>query len=158
LAGTLQEFKVVIRHADKRPVVDVHPRTPTRWTDGYRNISRLDKDKIQIENNSLKVRVPRDGWYMVNLLVGATDRSIGPCEVWADENKKRQMPRVAKGDSDTWTVVARAVNEMITLHFRGDLHVTTLGVTPLLYDNEDYLFRRGWWLSSQRHPEDKLPD
>jgi hypothetical protein len=47
---------------------------------------------------------------------------------------------------------------MITLHFRGDLHVTTLGVTPLLYDNEDYLFRRGWWLSSQRHPEDKLPD
>jgi len=157
-AGTLQEFKVVIRPADKRPVIDVHPRTPTRWTDGYRNILRLDKDKIRIEDNSLQVRVPRDGWYLVNLLAGAPDRAIGPCEVWADATKKRQMPRVTAGDSDTWTLVARAVNEMITLRFRGDFHVTALAATPMLYENEDYLFRRGWWLSTQRHPDDKLPD
>ncbi|MBM3861093.1 MAG: hypothetical protein FJ395_15800 [Verrucomicrobia bacterium] len=158
MAGTLQEFKVVIRRADKRPVSDVHPRVANRWTDGYRNIFRLDKDKIHIERDTLQFRVPRDGWYMVNMLVGATDRPIGPCEVWADETKKRQMPRVAPGERDTWTLVARAVNETITLRLRGDFHLTAVGVTPMLYENEDYLFRRGWWLSSQRHPGDTLPE
>ena len=92
------------------------------------------------------------------MLVGATDRPIGPCEVWADETKKRQMPRVAPGERDTWTLVARAVNETITLRLRGDFHLTAVGVTPMLYENEDYLFRRGWWLSSQRHPGDTLPE
>jgi len=163
LAGTLQEFKFVIRRADPCPVVDVHPRTPTRWTDGYRNMLRLKADAIHIERDSkgdatFQLRVPRDGHYMVNLLAGAPDRAIGPCELWTDENKKRRLPRVAAGNQDTWTVVARAVNGRITLHLRGDFHLAAAGVAPMLYDNEDYLFRRGWWLSTQRHPDDTLPD
>ncbi len=163
LAGTLQEFKLVIRRADPRPVNEVHPRAATRWTDGYRNALRLKADAIHIERDpqgdaTIQLRVPRDGYYLVNLLAGAPDRAIGPCELWAGENRKRDMPRVAAGDFDTWTVVAHAVNNRITLRFRGDFLLSAVGVAAMLYDNEDYLFNRGWWLSPQRHPDDTLPD
>ena len=65
LAGTLQEFKFVIRRADKRPVIDVHPRTPTRWTDGYRSILRLNVGTTRIKGftnltANASVRIERD--------------------------------------------------------------------------------------------------
>jgi len=146
---------------------------------GYTNLAaddsvRIERDErfaqtapVRVEGASprdpkagaaFQVPVPRDGRYMLNLLVGAPDRPIGPCALWTDETKKRQTPRVAAGDYDTWTVVGHAVSGQITVRLSGDFRLAAMGVAPMLYDTEDYLFRRGWWLSPQRHPDDSLPD
>ena len=46
----------------------------------------------------------------------------------------------------------------MTLRFTGDFRIAAIGVSPMLFENEDFLVKRNWWLSAERHPEDDLPD
>ena len=106
----------------------------------------------------LSIDIDRPGHYLVNLLVGAPDRPVGPCVITSAKDRHIKMPAVAAGACDCWSVVVPASADMLRLRLAGDFRLMAFGVAPLLYENEDFLFRRPWWLSTHRFPEDQLPD
>lgn len=107
---------------------------------------------------TLEIDVGRAGYYLVNLLAGAPDRAIGPCEVETGMPEKFTLPAVPKGEYDSWALVAFAKDGRFAISFRGDFRIAAAGIAPLMYENEDFLFRRGWWLSPQWNPEGSLLD
>ncbi len=105
----------------------------------------------------LRMRVERDGWYLVSLLVGSPERAVGPCEVFAGHGQPRATPVVAAGDYGSWPVIGHAVDGVITVRITGDFRLVAAQAAVMMYANEDYLVERSWWVSEDFHPDDDLP-
>jgi len=105
----------------------------------------------------LRLRTEREGYYLVSLLVGSPERAIGPCEVSTGRDEVRTMPRVAAGEYGSWAIVGHANSGVLELTLCGDFRLAAVAVVPMMYENEDFLFRREWWLSTDFHPDDNLP-
>ena len=108
--------------------------------------------------NVLEIDVARDGDYLVNLLVGAADRAIGPCRIRPGNRPEVTCPAVEVGRYDSWSVVARSQEGRLVLAFRGSFRLVAAGVAPMLYENEDYQFRRTWWVTPGWQPDARLLD
>lgn len=67
------------------------------------------------------------------------------------------MPRVAAGEYGSWAISGHANSGVLELTLCGDFRLAAVAVAPMMYENEDFLFRRGWWLSTDFHPDDNLP-
>jgi len=154
------------------PLADVSPDSAAHWlkADGLR-VERDDRfravgitryegvaPKDPALRCVLRIRLPRDGYHMVNMCVGARDRPIGPCKIFVGDKLKTTASSVPAESYDSWSVVAHSRAGGIDLGLAGDFRLTAVGIAPMMYDNEDFLFRRNWWLSSERHPGDTLPD
>lgn len=107
--------------------------------------------------SELRIRVERDGWYLVSLLVGSPERAVGPCELFADHGEPRTTPAVSAGEYGSWPVIARALGGVITVRITGDFRLVATQAAVMMYSNEDYLVERTWWVSPTRHPDDDLP-
>jgi len=105
----------------------------------------------------LRMRVERDGWYLVSLLVGSADRAMGPCDLFAGHGEPRTTPTVAAGEYGSWPVIARATDGLITVSITGNCRVVAAQAAVMMYANEDYLVERSWWVSEDFHPDDDLP-
>jgi hypothetical protein len=107
---------------------------------------------------TLEIDAGRAGYYLVNLLAGSPDRAIGPCEAEAGMPGNVTLPAIPKGEYDSWALVAFTGGGRIAINFRGDFRIAAAGIAPLMYENEDFLFRRDWWLSPDWRPEGGLLD
>jgi len=107
--------------------------------------------------SALKLRLERDGYYLVSLLVGSTDRVVGPCEVYGGVGEPRKAPQVAAGEYGSWPIVGHAVDGVLEVTLRGGFRLVAASAAAMMYENEDYLFGRGWWLSTEFHEGDHLP-
>ncbi|MFP3903583.1 MAG: hypothetical protein ACLFWB_04995 [Armatimonadota bacterium] len=105
----------------------------------------------------LEVPVARDGYYFFSMLVGAPDRALHGTTLHAGFRGPTEMPTVGAGDYGNWIVVAHAREGLIGVTFDGDFRIVTLALAPLMYEEEDFLFRRSWWLSTEFHRDDDLP-
>lgn len=105
------------------------------------------------------VHVPadRDGYYFFSMLVGAPDRPLTGTTLDAGFHGPTEMPAIQQGDYGNWIVVAHAQDGRVQATFEGDFRIATLTLAPLMYEEEDFIFRRSWWLSRDFHPEDDLP-
>ncbi|MEW6359952.1 MAG: hypothetical protein AB1696_26680 [Planctomycetota bacterium] len=107
---------------------------------------------------TLEINVGRSGHCLVNMLVGSPDREVGPCEVSDGAGRKASCPPAPKGSFDSWAIVAFAKDGKIALRLEGDFRLAAVGVAPMMYEEEDFLFRRGWWLQADWNPETWLLD
>ena len=106
----------------------------------------------------MEIDMGREGYYLVNMLVGSPSRAVGPCDVTDATGRKQTCASVPKGAYDSWAIVACAKDGKIVLQFRGDFRLAAVGVAPMMYENEDFLFRRSWWVSPDWNPEGNLLD
>ena len=92
-----------------------------------------------------------DGIYLVNLVLGSTEEASGPLDVLDGDIPKLTGLRTAKGDFAVKTFHTRARNRQIRVGIRGkSWTLNGLSVTPLMYDSEDYLLKRTWWIQQRR--------
>ncbi|HUS79959.1 MAG TPA: hypothetical protein VM283_01750 [Armatimonadota bacterium] len=106
---------------------------------------------------ALHIRAEREGRYLVSLLVGAPDRPVGPCRASGGQGEPVQMPAVAAGEYGSWPVIGRSADGVVTVQLTGDFRLVAVALAPLMWDNEDYLFDRSWWVSEDFSPADDLP-
>lgn len=100
--------------------------------------------------------VERDGVYLVSLLVGDAEGAQGPCTVSAGLEPRTTLP-VAPGEYGTWVLAGRSRDGELAVTITGECRVAAAQAAPMLFDLEDYLLDRGWWLSTEFAPEDDLP-
>ena len=115
------------------------------------------KDAATQPPSALRLRLERDGYYLVSLLVGSAGRAVGPCEVYGGVGEPRKAPQVAAGEYGSWPIVGHAVDGVLEVTLRGDFRLVAASAAALMYENEDYLIGRGWWLSTEFHEGDHLP-
>jgi hypothetical protein len=106
---------------------------------------------------ALSIPVERDGIYLVSLLAGDPARQIGPCALSAGVGEPRESSCVQPGDYACWVVPARALDGAISITVRGTARISAMQAAPMLFANEDFLIRRGWWVSTDLHEDDDLP-
>ena len=93
----------------------------------------------------------RNGLYLINLVFGSADEASGPFNVFAGGQLKLTNLRTAKGAFSAKTIHTRAENGQITLAFQGKSWMLNgLSAIPLIADDEDYLFKRTWWIQQSR--------
>ncbi len=103
------------------------------------------------------IPVAPDGVYLVSLLVGDSAREIGPAQAFAGVGEPLQMPAVAAGDYDCWVLAGRSANRAITVRLSGEFRLVAAQAAPMMFEVEDYLLNRGWWVSTEFDAEDDLP-
>ena len=92
-----------------------------------------------------------NGIYLVNLVFGSSKEASGPFNVFAGEKLKLKNLRTKKGGFIAKTIHARAEGGRIRLAFQGNSWMlNALSIIPLVYDSEDYLFKRTWWIQQSR--------
>lgn len=118
---------------------------------------RVEGAAISDDTLTLQIPVEVDGVYLVSLLAGDPEREIGPCALDAGVGEPRQTAAVAAGDFHCWVTPGRAVDGVITIAVTGDARICAMQAAPMMFANEDYLLDRGWWVSTDFHPDDNLP-
>ena len=93
----------------------------------------------------------RNGVYLVNLVFGSSTDASGPFSVHANGQLRLKGLRTAKGDFIAKTLHTRAAKGRIALTFEGGpWMLNALSVVPLITDEEDFLFKRTWWIQQSR--------
>jgi len=103
------------------------------------------------------IPVELDGVHLVSLLVGDPQRAIGPAEAFAGLGEPLQMPAVGAGDYDCWVIAGRSADGAITVRLSGDFRLVAAQAAPMMFEVEDYLLDRGWWVSTELDAQDDLP-
>ncbi len=106
---------------------------------------------------SFPVPVEIDGVYLISLLVGDPERATGPAEVFAGVGEPLRTPTVEAGEYDCWVLAGRSTNGAITVRLNGDFRLVAAQAAPMMFQVEDYLIDRGWWVSTEFDADDDLP-
>lgn len=87
----------------------------------------------------------QSGLYLVSVLFGSINEASGLFNVYANGRLKLANLKTEKGDFISKTTYAWAENGKLRLSFEGNnWMLNALSLTPLVYDEEDYLFKRQW--------------
>lgn len=94
----------------------------------------------------LRVDAP-DGVYLVNLVFGAASEDSSPFEVTAGGKVKLKGLQTEKGRFQAKTIYTHVTDGQALIGFEGEKwFLCALSLAPLVYDGEDYLFRRKWFV------------
>jgi len=126
---------------------------------GWRNTKNLDESIDGISGalhsavsssvkNTFVTDNLRPGLYLITFRSSAISRNIGPFEVTLNKEIIFNDIKVEKGNTATLTCV-RWINEgTADIGFSGDWAVSVIGFQLFLHSDEDFVFRRGFWIKN----------
>ncbi len=90
----------------------------------------------------------RPGLYLITLRSSAIGRNIGPFTVTLNKEFIFNDIKVEKGNTATLTCVRWIEGGTADLGFSGDWAVSVIGCQLFLHRDEDFVFRRGFWIKN----------
>ena len=113
--------------------------------------------------HTLRIDVP-SGVYLVNLLAGSAAEASSPLQVYAGGEPRLRDLQTDRGQFTAKTLHTRAVDGQVRLSFEGgDWSLAALSLSALVYETEDYLFERPWFIRQAAFDRwfaavEKIPD
>ena len=100
------------------------------------------------QSNTFTAGNLRPGLYMVTVRSSALDKSTGPFNVMLNGEKVFSNINVEKGKVANLTCVRWIENGKADLRFDGNWAVSVLGLQQFMHSEEDFEFRRGFWIKN----------
>lgn len=126
---------------------------------GWRNTKYLDENGDGMNGalhsnvssslkNTFVTDMLRPGLYLITLRSSAIDRNTGPFGVTLNKEIIFNDIKVKKGNTATLTCVRWIEEGTADLEFSGDWAVSVIGFQLFLHRDEDFVFRRGFWIKN----------
>jgi hypothetical protein len=108
------------------------------------------------KSNTFTAKDLRPGLYLVTLRSSALDKNTGPFNVSLNGEKVFSNIKIEKGKVANLTCVRWIEGSKADLHFDGTWAVNVLGLQQFMHSDEDYEFRRGFWIKGDGYNPDIL--
>lgn len=111
---------------------------------------------VSSQNNAFTTDNLRPGLYLITLRSSALDKNVGPFNVSLNGEKIFSGIKVGKGNVANLTCVRWIEGGKSELNFDGNWSASVLGYQLFMHTEEDYEFRRGFWIKKDGYCPDVM--
>ena len=108
------------------------------------------------KSNTFTTNNLRPGLYLVTIRSGAPDKKAGPFNILLNGEKIFDNINVDKGKSANLTCVRWIEGGKADILFKGDWALSVLGFQLFMHTEEDFEFRRGFWINKNGYCPDVM--
>jgi len=123
-------------------------KTGNLKTEGGLNSGALYTSAVSAQNNSFISGGIRPGLYLITIRSAAYKNPKGPFDISVNGERVFRGIRIPEGTVGNLTCVRWLEGGKATIGFDGDWSVSVIGLQLFMHTNEDFEFRRGFWIKN----------